>query len=332
MRMILKKIICIIFCFSLIVSSSTVTVRASERHLIGDVDDNNKISVRDALAILYHAASIGDGLPEDMLVYADTDRDGKITANDAYCILLYLCGYSVGFNTDNIDTNGTLWIASDSIAAGTGNRPIYGWGEVIGDYLTADAVVHNTAFSGESSKSFIKNASYKKIMDGIKAGDLLIICFGHNDTKEGVWFTDPFASSDTVDSYKYNLKNYYIDPAYRAGAQPVLMSSPARHYSDLYNEPIQYHYYYTVAAAELVEDYAAEGINLPFIDMFHLTLKQYQTLGASQARSLYFKDTIHFKENGARFGAQLILTMMKEYGWDYAKYINEDVLVDPRLY
>ena len=64
--------------------------------------------------------------------------------------------------------------------------PRYGYGTQIGKYLSPSVTVNNLALSGRSSKSYIDpadNGNYAMLMSGLKAGDYLMIGFGHNDEK-----------------------------------------------------------------------------------------------------------------------------------------------------
>ena len=68
------------------------------------------------------------------------------------------------------------------------------------------------------------------LISSIKAGDYLIIGFGHNDEKsdDGLRFTD--ASKPTTDStsFKYSLYENYIKVAIEKGATPILCTPIVR--------------------------------------------------------------------------------------------------------
>lgn len=336
-----KRITGILFAAALTFIISIISVSADEHILYGDMDGNDRITYRDALAVMLYAVKDGE-LSEEQLVRADVDDDGDVDAEDGRLIFYCAAGMESGFRIDEITANGTMWIASDSIAEGGGHYT--GWGQVIADYLTDDAVINNTAFSGKTAKSFTETDNYARIMDGMKPGDVLVICFGHNEASGLEGTTQPEPSSDTVGSYKYYLKHYYIEPALRRGVQPILMSSVARAWGSFLSIEDQYHYRWTTAAKELAEEYKANGIDLPFIDMFTITTTEYLYMGKDAAMAAYHAemepdeegnpqyDTVHYSETGARFCAQIILNEMKELGFDYAKFIDETKLTDPRQY
>lgn len=341
MNKLFKKLTGILFIVTVIFALNLISVSASEHILYGDIDKSDKITMRDALAVLLHAAK-DEALTEEQLVRADVDDDGDVDVEDAHLILLCASDMHTGFRIDEITANGTMWIAGDSIAEG--GSYYVGWGQIIDDYLTEDVVINNTAFSGKTAKAFTETDNYARIMDGMKPGDVLVICFGHNEASGLEGATQPDQSSDTVGSFKYYLKNYYIEPALRRGVQPILMSSVARAWGPFLGHDDQYHYRWAMASKELAEEYKANGIDLPFIDMFYSTTNEYLHLGKEVAMSTYHAelepdeegnpqfDTVHYNEAGARFAAQIMLSEMKELGFDYAKFINEEAVTDPRQY
>ena len=102
--------------------------------------------------------------------------------------IIFVLGISDAEASAQVKTSGRIWIAGDSIAADHSYeneadyaRFVHGWGEVIGNYLNENAQVFNMAISGQSAKYFVEEDNYKKIIDGIGEGDLLLIQFGHND-------------------------------------------------------------------------------------------------------------------------------------------------------
>lgn len=179
--------------------------------------------------------------------------------------------------TSDFKTSGRIWIAGDSIAADHSYENendyatfVHGWGEMLGNYMTDQAVIFNQAISGQSAKHFIEEANYQKIINEIAAGDILLIQFGHNDYKNGSNHSS--LPTDTEGSYKWYLKNYYIDPALKAGAMPVLCTSVVSCYfvEDTVTED-QAHSKFANAMRELYEEYCEQGVEIGFIDTYALT-------------------------------------------------------------
>ena len=100
----------------------------------------------------------------------------------------------------------TLWVVGDSTLSSFDDKyyyPRYGYGTKLGCYLNSKVQVNNLALSGRSSLSFTKEENYKELLAGIKAGDFLIIGFGHNDEKtEAGRYTSPIR--------KAHLQHHYM--------------------------------------------------------------------------------------------------------------------------
>jgi lysophospholipase L1-like esterase len=75
----------------------------------------------------------------------------------------------------------TLFIAGDSTAARDGGS-IMGWGAPFADYFDATKInVANRAVAGRSSRTFITGGAWDRLVRDLKAGDIVLIQFGHND-------------------------------------------------------------------------------------------------------------------------------------------------------
>ena len=67
-----------------------------ENLLIGDANQDGKVSIKDVTAIQRHLAEFGS-LTGSAAAAADVDRDGVIAIDDATCIQLYLAEYTSGY-------------------------------------------------------------------------------------------------------------------------------------------------------------------------------------------------------------------------------------------
>ncbi len=126
----------------------------------------------------------------------------------------------------------TLWLVGDSTVCSFSDSyyyPRYGYGTQIGNYLTADWTVQNLAMSGRSSKSFLGETNYETLKAGIKAGDVLVIGFGHNDEKaEPDRYTDPNGDYQTAGSFAESLYTNYVKMAKDKGAEAILCTPIVR--------------------------------------------------------------------------------------------------------
>ncbi len=226
------------------------------------------------------------------------------------------------------DPSGVMWIAADSIAveynSGKG-RGLCGWGEVLWEYFNDDIMINNKAIGGRSSKSFTKESNYGDIIEGMEKGDYLFISFGHNDERASVdLYTDPYGDSSTERSYKWYLKEYYIDPAIRAGVQPVLVSPVARRYfyeGELINP--QLHTPYAKAMEELVQEYADMGMTVYYIDLHTKMLNLYEELGEAGTESLHAaNDTTHLCWAGAEVVCDYMVEEMQKQNMDISSFLK----------
>ena len=65
---------------------------------------------------------------------------------------------------------------------GTGRDGQWGWGDFIAGYFdTSKISVRNHAIGGRSSRTFITEGRWDRIMSALKKGDYVIMQFGHND-------------------------------------------------------------------------------------------------------------------------------------------------------
>lgn len=123
----------------------------------------------------------------------------------------------------------TIFMVGDSTMAdkdiSTGS-PERGWGMVLQGCFTENVVVDNHARNGRSSRSFIDEGLWQKVLDKIKPGDYVFIQFGHNDEKHDVEgkvkrFSKPGSTFDQ------NLERYVTETRAKGGI-PVLFNCVER--------------------------------------------------------------------------------------------------------
>ena len=120
----------------------------------------------------------------------------------------------------------TIFIIGDSTAAKkdlSKGSPERGWGMALQCYFD-EAFIHvdNHAVNGRSSKSFIDEGRWDKVLEKIKPGDYVIIQFGHNDEKP-----QPQRHTDPGSTFDYNYAKY-IRETREHGGIPVVMNCVAR--------------------------------------------------------------------------------------------------------
>lgn len=135
-------------------------------------------------------------------------------------VVLMLCS---GKHKTTIFMVGDSTMANKDISKGSPER---GWGMLLQGCFTEDVVIDNHAQNGRSSRSFIDEGRWQKVLDKIKPGDYVFIQFGHNDEKhdqEGK--VKRFAAPGS--SFDANLERY-VTEARQKGAIPVLFNCVER--------------------------------------------------------------------------------------------------------
>ena len=137
-----------------------------------------------------------------------------------------------------------IYIIGDSTAADKKDplhNPERGWGMMLQANFTEDVIVSNHAVNGRSSKSFLDEGRWQKVLETLKPGDYVIIQFGHNDSKlDTARHTVPGATFDA------NIERYARETMAK-GAIPILMSPVAQR---------NFHQ----AKSELIEDEALRDV------------------------------------------------------------------------
>ena len=140
-------------------------------------------------------------------------------------IVLFVC-VLCGLTAALPDKTTTIFVIGDSTAANkdtTGGKVERGWGMMLQNCFDADhIVVDNHAVNGRSSKSFLDEGRWDKVLEKIRPGDYVIIQFGHNDEK-----AQPNRHTDPGSTFDYHLARYVRETREHGGI-PVLMNPVVR--------------------------------------------------------------------------------------------------------
>jgi lysophospholipase L1-like esterase len=199
-----------------------------------------------------------------------------------------------------------------------------GWGQLITNYFKyPQAEVVNLARSGRSSKSFIDEGLWDKVLKLSPPPNYVLIQFAHNDdpskgpqraTSPGevpVQLPKEGFGSDPKDWYRNNIRTY-IEQARAIGAVPVLVTSMERRQfrGDVLirkNQP------YAEAAIAV-----AKQMNVVVIDLESYSSDVYSELGLNGSEKLHFHmadssvDNTHYSETGARIWAEFIVEQLAQ--------------------
>lgn len=178
---------------------------------------------------------------------------------------------------------GAIHVVGDSTASSYDptQAPREGWGQRLAD--AARRTVHNHAVSGTSSRSFIDRGFLDEVLAALQPHDLLLVQFGHNDSK------DDERHTDVLREYAPMLRRYLVGARAR-GATPVLLTSVERRRFDEAGRAGSSHGGYP----QQVRDLAAEE-GVPLIDLTRLTRRLWQQQGSegSKASFLWLQPGVH---------------------------------------
>ena len=141
-------------------------------------------------------------------------------------VIFLFIGVICGLTAAMPDKTTTIFVIGDSTAANkdtTGGKVERGWGMMLQNCFDADyIVVDNHAVNGRSSKSFLDEGRWEKVIERIRPGDYVIIQFGHNDEK-----AQPERHTDPGSTFDDNLARYVRETREHGGI-PVLMNPVVR--------------------------------------------------------------------------------------------------------
>ena len=120
----------------------------------------------------------------------------------------------------------TIFIIGDSTAAEkdlSKGSPERGWGMALQCFFDEAFIrVDNHAVNGRSSKSFLDEGRWQKVLDKIKPGDYVIIQFGHNDEKP-----NPARHTEPGSTFDANLAKFVTETR-QMGGIPIVMNPVVR--------------------------------------------------------------------------------------------------------
>jgi rhamnogalacturonan acetylesterase len=213
-----------------------------------------------------------------------------------------------------------LFLVGDStVKTGTGNgeRGPWGWGsELIPFFDPAKIHVYNEARGGRSSRSYIGERLWAKVLERMQPGDFVIIQFGHNDSANSQSHPDRVSTKgsgdetqeidssvtgkkEVVNTYGWYLRQYARDARTR-GATPIICSPVPRN-TWIDSKITRGFDGYVQWAAE-----AARTAGALFIDLNAIAADRYDALGREDTVRC-FADRQHTTKAGARLNAESVV-------------------------
>lgn len=216
----------------------------------------------------------------------------------------------------------TIFVVGDSTANNHANGGL-GWGDPFISYFDTSKVnVVNRARGGRSSRTFVTEGLWAKVLDEMKKGDFVLIQFGHNDA--GAINDDSRARGslpgvgeetqeidnlltkqhEVVHTFGWYMRKMISDVKAK-GATPVVLSLTVRNIwkdNRVERGPGKFgEWALQVAQSEKVL----------FLDVTTLIADKYEALGEPKVKELFATDHTHTSPAGAELNASMVVSGLK---------------------
>jgi lysophospholipase L1-like esterase len=214
----------------------------------------------------------------------------------------------------------TLFIVGDSTAS---NGADLGWGSHLGKYFDSEKItVLNRARGGRSSRTFQTEGLWDAVLENLKAGDFVLIQFGHNDggaindsrrargsirglgneTEE----IDNLMTKkhEIIHTFGWYMQKFIADTRAK-GATPIVLSLTVRNiWNDGKVERGSGNY--SQWSAEI-----AKSQEVSFVDLTQIIADQYEFMGQNKVVTFFPKDHTHTNTEAADLNAALVVSGLK---------------------
>lgn len=226
----------------------------------------------------------------------------------------------------------TLFVAGDSTASAYEPNPKnqQGWGAVLQPFFDEKKLrVVDVARGGRSSRTFITEGHWDRMLAQVAAGDFVIIQFGHNDA--GATNAEPPGSTrplrargtipgigaeseeidnvltgrhETVYTYGWYLRKMIADVRAK-DATPILMTlTKTNNFKDGRIEC-------PAASYRLWTWQTAQAQKTAFVDLSRLIADRYQRAGPEAVKAQFIDDTVHTNVAGATANARDVVAALR---------------------
>lgn len=219
-----------------------------------------------------------------------------------------------------------LYIIGDSTVRngdGSGRNLQWGWGSFIADHVdTSRLGIRNHAIGGRSSRTFITDGRWDRILAVLRKGDYVIMQFGHNDAgplddtarargtirgigEETKEIYNPITKrQEVVHTYGWYMRKY-IREAKSKKAIPIVCSPvPRENWKD--GKVTRTTDSYTAWAASVAKEEGAF-----FIDLNDVIAIRYEALGPDKVKTFFQGDHTHTNIDGAKLNAETVIEQLK---------------------
>ncbi len=209
---------------------------------------------------------------------------------------------------------------------GDGSNGQWGWGNFLSQFFdTTKVSVENHALGGRSSRTFLTEGLFDKVLNAVQPGDYVLIQFGHNDNgspntgraraslkgisdSSQVFVMEATGKEVSVHTFGWYLRQYCIDLKQKK-ATPILVSLIPRNNwvtKDSLNI-VRNNTSYALWTKQI-----AEQEKVPFIDLNEVIATKYEKLGKDAVQKLFYGDHTHTSRDGAILNAKTVAEEIKK--------------------
>jgi lysophospholipase L1-like esterase len=199
-----------------------------------------------------------------------------------------------------------------------GSNKQWGWGHFFPEcFDTTQVSVENHALGGRSSRTFITEGLWDKVLSGVQPGDYVFIQFGHNDAgslnigraraslkgngdNDTTVVMEATGKPETVHSFGWYMRKYARDVKAK-GATPILLSHIPR---NMFTTKDSVAVIRNNDGLGLWTKEAAVMENVPYIDMNQLVADKLDKMGKDSIQLMFFGDHTHTSLLGAKLNAK----------------------------
>lgn len=220
----------------------------------------------------------------------------------------------------------SIFMVGDSTVrngAGDGAGGQWGWGDFLKHHFDGTKInVVNRAVGGLSSRTYHTYGHWRRALNMMRPGDVVLIQFGHNDaaalndskrargTIKGIGEQSEKISNlitgeeEEVHTYGWYLK-HFIESAKARGVVPVVCSPvPRKHWDG--DKIARGDNSYPQWAQQVADQNKA-----PFIDLHELVAQQYDQLGQKKVEEFFADAHTHTSAAGAELTAKLVVQALR---------------------
>ncbi len=221
-----------------------------------------------------------------------------------------------------LSASADLWLAGDSTMCNYAARqyPQQGWGQALAEFMKNPDELHNWAVGGRSAKSYKSEGRWQKLVDSLKAGDFVIVAFGHNDAAKA----KPERHSTPAD-YKALMAGFAEDV--KAKGATLVFATSIPHSGGITKDEAGVTHVRGSAAG--IGPYVAatvalgEELGVPVLDLNKYACAEFEKMGKEAAHKLYMRiapneyrrfpkgknDGCHVRDTGAFFFAKVAVEL-----------------------